>query len=196
MRNKLIRPLVVFYAFYQIHQTVNTVTDLSQICQFPLTFWFLIIYLFSYHQKDEVRSVDAIYKESSQHRALLIQKAMVLGSHHSLPRAGQKNTGGFPWQGGCNFHCLSSHTICHSHLGNLVSTSWKSQLSAVHLSSQGLNPVASSQPGDDLRHHQLSVSSWLHTTVPGFTSDFLESTAELPSGSHSSQDMWKTMSFL
>lgn len=65
-------------------------------------------------------------------------------------KQGRKTTGGFLWQRGSNFHWSRSHAVCHSHLGNLVSASGKSQIFAVHFSSQCLNPVANSQPGDDL----------------------------------------------
>lgn len=56
-----------------------------------LLFFLLIIYLFTYHEKDEVKPADAIYKICSQHRALVIQKATVPGLYHCpAPPAGHR----------------------------------------------------------------------------------------------------------
>ena len=112
--------------------------------------------------------------------ALLTQKAMVSGLHHpSAPHAGHKKHRRFSLVRRLQFHCCSSRTVRRNHLGCLVSTSGRSQISAVHFSSPLLNLAASSQPGDtptmkQLTADQLSVSAWLHTTVPGFTSDLLQ----------------------
>lgn len=94
----------------------------------------------------------------------------------SAPHAGHKNHRRFSL---VQFHCSSSHAVLCNHLGHLVSTSGRSQISAVHSSSPLLKPAASSQPGDtptmkQLAADQLPLSACLHTTAPGFTSDLLQ----------------------